>query len=305
MENKYEMLKNTIYQLYSKEGRTKSYIARLLELNRKTLIMYINDIWKLPKAEPHRYMNPSTEKFYNKNKQLIKSRLDNDISLVDIAKELHCSKETLRTIFYYDKVLEKAKNDYVARIHKKHKEAVNKMINDSSNNYDFEEFENETWKQILGYDDYYVSNYGRVKHYIKTYDKYILLTNDYNKHNGRYYVTIHDKTLQVARIVAHAFCDGYSEERNTINHIDGNKTNNNANNLEWVSQSENNKHAYEVLHRKKVRVGVKNRKYKHFIYKGTYEFHTVSAFARFIDKSETQARRWLDEADKHDIKIIE
>ena len=49
MENKYEMFKNTIYQLYSKEGRTKSYIARLLELNRKTLIMYINDIWKLPK----------------------------------------------------------------------------------------------------------------------------------------------------------------------------------------------------------------------------------------------------------------
>ena len=50
MENKYEMLKDTIFQLYSKEGRTKSYISRLLNLNRKTLIQYINDIWKLPKA---------------------------------------------------------------------------------------------------------------------------------------------------------------------------------------------------------------------------------------------------------------
>lgn len=302
MPNKYEILKNTIYQLYSKEGRTKSYISRLLELNRKTLIMYINDIWKLPKAEPHRYMNPSTKKFYNKNKQLIKSRLDNDVSLADIAKELHCSKETLRTIFYYDKVLEKAKNDYVARIHKKHKEAVNKMINDSSNNYDFEEFENETWKQILGYDDYYVSNYGRVKHYIKTYDKYILLNNYCNKYNGRYYVTIHDKTLQVARIVAHAFCDGYSEERNTVNHVDGDKTNNNANNLEWVSQLENNRHAREYLNMKSIR----ERKYrgKHFIYKGKYEFKTVKAFAKFIDKSETQARRWLDEAEKHDIYFL-
>ena len=50
MENKYEMLKDTIYQLYSKEGRTKSYISRLLNLNRKTLIQYINDIWKLPKG---------------------------------------------------------------------------------------------------------------------------------------------------------------------------------------------------------------------------------------------------------------
>ena len=305
MENKYEMLKNTIYQLYSKEGRTKSYISRLLELNRKTLITYINDIWKLPKAEPHRYMNPSTEKFYNKNKQLIKSRLDNDISLADIAKELHCSKETLRTIFYYDKVLEKAKNDYVARIHKKHKEAVNKMINDSSNNYDFEEFENETWKQILGYDDYYVSNYGRVKHYIKTYDKYCLLSHHYNNYNGRYYVNIKNKTMQVARLVAHAFCDGHSKINSTVNHIDGDKTNNKATNLEWVSQSTNNKHSYDKLNRKKVRVGFNGRKFKHFIYKNKYEFHTVSAFARFIDKSETQARRWLDEADKHDIKIVE
>ena len=305
MENKYEMLKNTIYQLYSKEGRTKSYIARLLELNRKTLIMYINDIWKLPKAEPHRYMNPSTEKFYNKNKQLIKSRLDNDISLADIAKELHCSKETLRTIFYYDKVLEKAKNDYVNRMHKKHEEVIKDKMNSSNRIYDFEEFDGEVWKEILGYSDYYVSNYGRIKHYIKTYNKYCLLSHHYNNYNGRYYVNIKNKTMQVARLVAHAFCAGYSEERNTINHIDGNKTNNNANNLEWVSQSENNKHAYDVLHRKKVRVGVKNRKYKHFIYKGTYEFHTVSAFARFIDKSETQARRWLDEAEKHDIKIIE
>lgn len=305
MENKYEMLKNTIYQLYSKEGRTKSYIARLLELNRKTLIMYINDIWKLPKAEPHRYMNPSTEKFYNKNKQLIKSRLDNDVSLADIAKELHCSKETFRTIFYYDKVLEKAKNDYVSRIHKKHQEAINQKIINSSNNYDFEDLDGEIWKPILGYAGYYISNCGRVKHYIKTYDRYILLTNNYNKYTGRYYTSINDKTLQVARLVAHAFCDGYSEENNTVNHIDGNKTNNCANNLEWVSQSDNNKHAYNVLHRQKVTVGVKNRKYKHFIYKGQYEFHTVAAFARFIGKSETQARRWLDEASKHDIKIIE
>ena len=55
------------------------------------------------------------------------------------------------------------------------------MISDSSDNYNFKEFEDEVWKQILGYDDYYVSNCGRVKHYIKIYDKYILLTNDYNK----------------------------------------------------------------------------------------------------------------------------
>ena len=33
--------------------------------------------------------------------------------------------------------------------------------------------------------------------------------------------------------------------------------------------AENNKLAYEVLHRINIMVGVKNRKYKHFIYKVT------------------------------------
>ena len=34
---KAELLKDTIYQLYSKEGRSKSYISRLLEIDRKIL----------------------------------------------------------------------------------------------------------------------------------------------------------------------------------------------------------------------------------------------------------------------------
>ena len=113
MENKYEMLKDTIYHLYSKEGRTKSYISRLLNLNRKTLTQYINDIWKLPKAEPHRYMNPSTEKFLNKNKQYIKSKLDKDTPIKKIAKELGCTVSIINTVIEYDHILKKAKDDYV------------------------------------------------------------------------------------------------------------------------------------------------------------------------------------------------
>ena len=36
-EEKAEMLKSTISQLYSKEGRSISYISRLLEINRRTI----------------------------------------------------------------------------------------------------------------------------------------------------------------------------------------------------------------------------------------------------------------------------
>ena len=295
MENKYEMLKNTIYQLYSKEGRTKSYIARLLELNRKTLIMYINDIWKLPKAEPHRYMKPSTQKFLNKNKQLIKARLDRDVTLVDITKELGCTLSLLNTVISYDSVLKKAKDDYVNRVHTNHMSNIENLKYDSS-------YDGEVWKPILGYDGYYVSNCGRVKHFAKSYNSYHLLDIYYNPTTDRPYVRIANNNFLLYRLVAHAFVDGYTDERNTVNHIDGDTHNNKADNLEWVSQLENNRHARKCLNMKSTR----ERKYrgKHFIYKGKYEFKTVKAFAKFIDKSETQARRWLDEAEKHDIYFL-
>lgn len=49
----------------------------------------------------------------------------------------------------------------------------------------------------------------------------------------------------VHRLVAFAFVDGYDEElkRTTVNHIDGVKTNNRADNLEWMNCSEQQLHA--------------------------------------------------------------
>lgn len=46
------------------------------------------------------------------------------------------------------------------------------------------------------------------------------------------------KYLQVHRLVAKYFCDGYFEGA-VVNHKDGNIHNNHYTNLEWVTQKEN------------------------------------------------------------------
>ena len=51
------------------------------------------------------------------------------------------------------------------------------------------------------------------------------------------------RTISVHKLVADAFVSG-KEKGLVVNHIDGNKLNNDVNNLEWVTQSYNVKHGF-------------------------------------------------------------
>jgi len=57
------------------------------------------------------------------------------------------------------------------------------------------------------------------------------------------------KKHSVHRLVAIAFIDNFNKKTD-VNHIDGNKLNNNINNLEWVTKSENIKHSIKILKNK-------------------------------------------------------
>jgi biotin operon repressor len=106
---KADLLKDTIYHLYSKEGRSKAYIGKLLGINRTIISEKITE-WDFPEAKPKQYIKPSTQKFINKNRMLIKSRLDDNISIVKIAKELHVSRDYLiKSVISRDEVLKKSK----------------------------------------------------------------------------------------------------------------------------------------------------------------------------------------------------
>lgn len=290
---KIELLKGSITQLYCVEGRGKSYIARLLELDRTTLTKIINYEWKLEQAQVY-HMTPSNQKFVNKHRNLIKSRLDKDVRLQEIAEELGVTTHYLnKSIIPNDPVLARANQDKSNRMHQRALERAQRIKDESRYYYDPIDLHGEQWKEILGYPGYFISSKGRVKSYVKRYKSYKLLSPQPNKNNGRMYVWIDSKGLQVARLVGFAFVDGHSEIANTIEHKDNNVANNCADNLAWVSQAENNRLAY-VKGKAVSKSGSRYPKEKTIIVNGKYEFKTVNAFAKFIGKSPTQARRYLD-----------
>ena len=106
----------------------------------------------------------------------------------------------------------------------------------------------EIWKDIQNYEGYYqISNLGRVRN-VKTEKILIGDTNNTGYKRITLYAPI-KKRVFLHRLVAFHFCEGYQEDL-VVNHIDGNKLNNEAKNLEWITRSENDLHAYKLNLRK-------------------------------------------------------
>lgn len=108
-------------------------------------------------------------------------------------------------------------------------------------------YQNEEWIDIPGYGGkYQISNHGRVKSTLFVnnqcvkYREKILSATD----NGNGYLIVSldqngkRKSAYVHRLVAEAFLEN-NDEYGVVNHLDHDKHNNRADNLEWCSQYQN------------------------------------------------------------------
>jgi len=94
-----------------------------------------------------------------------------------------------------------------------------------------------------------VSSHGFVKSFHKGKVKLLTL----NQTSDGYYMTQlwnndgSKRFYRTHRLVAEEFCNNPNPTTHTyVNHKDGNKRNNHASNLEWVTPSQNSKHSWKT-----------------------------------------------------------
>lgn len=106
--------------------------------------------------------------------------------------------------------------------------------------------EEEIWKKIDGYENYFISSLGRIKSLKYGYEK--ILKPNFDRHKRYLLIGLSKnnfvKMFLVHRLVANAFIEN-KENKKEVNHKNCITYDNRVENLEWVTKNENMKHAYD------------------------------------------------------------
>jgi len=125
----------------------------------------------------------------------------------------------------------------------------------------------ENWENIKDFEGkYQASSYGRIRslNHVVDFGKNKRTvkgrTLKFNTHKAGYLYVVVGKKKTVHRIIASTFIPN-PDNLPQINHLDGNKANNNVNNLEWTTAKGNSFHKYYVLGYKKTSQKYKRNKF--------------------------------------------
>jgi hypothetical protein len=163
-------------------------------------------------------------------------------------------------------------------------------------------------KPIKGYENYLISECGTKVLNTKT-NRYLSIVNRSKNANSYKAISLSkDKIktmISVHRLVAETYIPNLLNKPQ-VNHIDGNKWNNHVINLEWVTQSENNSHAYktglkiytekqrnETIERNKKRIGIlhpNSKKVINLITQKVFESVTDASISINISKRDLSRR---------------
>lgn len=147
----------------------------------------------------------------------------------------------------------------------------------------------ERWAAVAGHPGYEVSDHGNVR----SLDRTVVQQSPYGvpmerrlqgkslncmRMSNGYQGAIlgrGSKVHMVHRLVATAFVEGHADGL-VVNHKNGDRQDNRAENLEWVTHGENHRHSYQTLGRKQHAAS------RALIVQGIGEFVSVKAAARHI-----------------------
>ena len=183
----------------------------------------------------------------------------------------------------------------------------------------------EIWKDIPRYSGYQASNLGRIRtHNKKTFTKKhgerkwedrILkfkksIPTSTSKQGIGFRVTLwkdgKPKDFLVARLIATTFLEDLIETKMTINHKNGDRTDNRIENLEWCSQADNVRKGFENNFFPQTNVILKN-----VISGEIYSFNSLTKASTFLERNKFYIRNCLNKGkkirskDKKEYEVLE
>jgi hypothetical protein len=260
-----KMIKQNVKGGYYHIGLTNNKIRKTIKVHRLVALYFI------PNPENKSDVNHKDKNKLNNNLSNLEwmTRKENNLHrckdiIIKTNKNKHVNridKNTNEIIEKYDSIEDAGiwcyNNKLTCNSHNG-RNAVGNCVNGLSNSaygysWDYEkknENNDEEWREINANNllqdkinttkKYYVSNLGRFKNSYGT-----IMENYKVNENGYIRVFIFNKTYALHRLIAFTFIEN-PDSKEQVNHIDGNKLNNNVDNLEWVTNKENQIHKFQM-----------------------------------------------------------